>query len=184
METLRMQAWKRLGSRHIVTDRWISLRADRCELPSGHTIEPYYVLEERDWVHVVAIDDAQGVLVVEQYRHGAATVCVEFPGGITDPGESPLQAGQRELLEETGYSARAWTKVGEAYANPARQTNRVHTFVARGLSEQAPQRLDEAEQIAVAFAKPDELERLVSEGRFSQSMHIASLYFARDALRK
>lgn len=179
-----MQAWKRLASRHIVTDRWISLRADRCELPNGQAIEPYYVLEERDWVHVVAIDDARGVLVVEQYRHGAAAVCVEFPGGIIDPGESPLQAGQRELLEETGYSARDWIKVGEAYANPARQTNRVHTFVARGLSEQSAQRLDEAEQISVAFQQPDALERLVAAGRFSQSMHIASLYFARDALRR
>jgi 8-oxo-dGTP pyrophosphatase MutT (NUDIX family) len=148
-----MPPWKILTSRFLVEDRWLRLRADRCELPDGLRIEPYYVMEERDWVHVVAIDGAGDALTVRQYRHAAGVICTEWPGGVVDDGEAPLAAAMRELREETGCVAASWEALGSLFANPARQTNRVHVFLARELQIAGKQMLDDAEAIEVASCR-------------------------------
>ena len=168
--------------RYLVHDQWMRLRADACTLPNGTVIKPYYVLEENDWVHVFAQNEDGEVLVVRQYRYAAGAICAELPGGVIDEGETPLVAAKRELSEETGYSASEWQQVASVYANPARQTNRVHTFVARGLSKVAEQNLDDTEEIQVAFASVAKIKEMVKEGVFSQSLHIASFYMSLEAI--
>ena len=63
-------------------------------------------LEAPDWVNVVALTEGNDVILIEQYRHGTDAVTLEIPGGAVDPGESPAEAGKRELEEETGYRCR------------------------------------------------------------------------------
>ena len=60
-------------------DRWISLRADDCVSDEGVAFAPWYVLENPDWVQVVAVTDAQAVVLIEQYRHGRAIISLELP---------------------------------------------------------------------------------------------------------
>jgi len=158
------------------------LRADTCELPGGRTISPYYVIEEFEWVHVVAVKDTGDVLTVRQYRHAASTVCMELPGGMVDVGEEPLAAARRELHEETGHIATSWDKIGCFWANPARQNNRVHVFLASGLTKSGAQSLDESEEIAWAFVTQQEVIEQIRAGAFSQALHIASFYAARERL--
>lgn len=175
--------WERLDSRTVIEDRWLSVRADTCRSVDGRLIDPYYVIEDLDWVHAVAIDAEHRILVVRQYRHGAGVVCLELPGGTLDRGEDPLSGAQREMQEETGYIARQWEPLVAPWANPARQTNRVHFFLARDVADSGRRDLDENEDIEVEWISIPELKRRIDRDEFAQSMHIAGVLFALEWLK-
>src|SRR5258708_36106533 len=100
--------WTLNRSSTIIKDSWIDLRADDCTMPSGVSISPYYILSYPDWAHTVCLDQDDRICVVWQYRHGAARVMMELPGGVVEAGEDPLEAARRELPEGTGLRGRQW----------------------------------------------------------------------------
>jgi 8-oxo-dGTP pyrophosphatase MutT (NUDIX family) len=177
-----MQAWKTLRSVILVDDAWLRLRADSCELPNGIVLAPYYVVEERDWVHIVAVSGAGSILTVRQYRYAGDAVCLELPAGICDPGEGPEAAARRELREETGHTARSWIRLASLWANPARQTNKLHVFLALGLEDSGSQTLDATEDLVWGFHSVDEIKEAIRSGEFGQSLHVASFYLGLEAL--
>ena len=179
-----MKTWRCLSSKSLIKDEWLSLRADTCQLPNGQIIEPYYVLEHPECVHVFAQNEQGHVLVVRQYRYATNTVCVELPGGLVDEGEAVVNAAKRELLEETGYVATQWIHAGKSYANPARQTNWVHVYIATGLKATALQQLDNTEDIMFEFLPISDIKKLIVNGSFSQALHIASFYMSLEQLAK
>ena len=116
-------------------------------------------------------------MITRQYRHGSRTVCAELPCGVIDDCDpSPLEAAKRELLEETGCVGNRYEEIGKIYANPARQTNFVHCFVAYDVKKVSEQNLDEMENIEFEFVDLDTLFKLIDSGEFSQSLHVSSIF--------
>ena len=109
---------------------------------TDHVEEPNGVRARRDVIHhsgsvvVLAVDDSAAtprVLLERQYRHAASDYLWELPAGRIDPGEHELKAAQRELLEETGYTAIHWRRILKFYASPGFVAETMSVFLATGL---------------------------------------------------
>lgn len=171
--------WVIESSRTIFRDRWLSVRADRCRMPDGREVEPYYVLEYPDWVNVVAVTESQGVVLVRQYRHGVGRVLLELPSGVVETADGdPVETARRELLEETGYTSDSFRLTGVLSANPATHSNRAHCFLATGCRKVAEPKLDEIEELEVVVKPLDRLGRLARDGALLQALHVSSVFFA------
>jgi 8-oxo-dGTP pyrophosphatase MutT (NUDIX family) len=171
--------WRPLGSQYVVQDEWLRLRADTYEMPDGRVLSPFYVLECRPWVNVVALTPARQVVLVRQYRPGARQVMLELPGGGANPDDpSLLEAIRRELLEETGYGGGEFVELGILRPNSASQTNTVHSFLATNVVPTGDLRPDDAEFLEVVLAPLDEVVALARDGGLPQAMHVATLFLA------
>jgi 8-oxo-dGTP pyrophosphatase MutT (NUDIX family) len=121
---------------------------ERTSRSPDNRVRVYTVLDTRDWAIVVPVletDRGREFIMVRQWRHGAKSLSLEFPGGIFEKGEEPSQAACRELREETAYKAGKISKLGEFNPNPAIMSNRVHFFLAENLEFMGNQELDEDE---------------------------------------
>jgi ADP-ribose pyrophosphatase len=119
-------------------DSWlISVRSEQVRMPDG-TVAERSVVTHPGAVAVLALDDADRVLMIRQYRHPVRRLLWEIPAGLRDVAGEPLvRTAQRELTEETGYSAREWQVLTDYFTSPGITTERIRVFLARGL-EQAP----------------------------------------------
>lgn len=181
--TASLSAWRVLSTETVLDSPWLKVRADRCVTAEGHEVSPYYVLEYPDWALVIATDTEGQLILVKQYRHGAGVISTELPcGGIDKSDADPIAAGQRELLEETGYGGGQWTYLGRLAANPATQTNYCHIVLAAGVGKIAEPVEDAAEKLVVIRTPVEAAIHLALSSGMHQAMHVAALMIARDKL--
>lgn len=171
-----------LGREYLYRRPWLTVRRDRVRLPTGAVNDEYYVLEYPTWVNVIAIDREGRFVMVEQYRHGLQEVFTELVAGVAEEGETPLEAAQRELLEETGYAGGTWRLNTVLSANPGSQNNLSYSFIATGVERVAEQHLDETEDVAVRLLSRDEVLQLLRSDTLKQALMAAPLwkYFAEN----
>ncbi|MDR1840881.1 MAG: NUDIX hydrolase [Holophagales bacterium] len=144
--------WRDGGSRTVAKSPIFSLVEIQRQSPHSGKNGTYYRLSCPEWVHAIpftAVDAGFELLAVEQHRHGIEKASLEVPGGACDPGEDPLDAAKRELLEETGFSSDNWTHLGFCTPNPAIQDNRCHFFLALGCAQTRELNLDPTEELRV-----------------------------------
>lgn len=137
----------------------------------------FVVLRAPDWVNVLPVTPQGQVVLIRQWRQGSQAPSLEIPGGIVDPGESPQEAGARELLEETGYVAGRLIHLGQVNPNPALFDNTCHTFLAQDAVPRAAQRLDDGERIEVLTRPVADLPGLVADGSINHSLVLSALCF-------
>ena len=122
----KTRRWKILSTEYLIRRPWLTARRDQVQLPDGRVNPEYYVVEYPDWVNVIAITKEGKFVMERQYRHAVAMTCYELPCGVMEAGETPLQAAQRELLEETGYGKGEWKEIMTLTPNPSSMSNFTH----------------------------------------------------------
>jgi 8-oxo-dGTP pyrophosphatase MutT (NUDIX family) len=154
-----------------------TFRIDKCELSNGNLLDAT-IFEFRAWANILALTKNGEAVLVKQYRHGVCDVLWEFPGGVVEDGEDPVNGAKRELLEETGYIASNLIQVGQIYPNPALQTNTLYCFLALDVEKVSEQNLDAGEDIEVHLVPLDELVEMAKRGEFPHALQMAVLFQA------
>lgn len=168
--------WKTIASKYIWQRPWLTARCDTVQLPSGTIFDEFYVLEYPTWVNIIAITEQGDFVMVEQYRHGLQGVFTELVAGVVEPGENPLDAAKRELLEESGYGGGEWELLTTLCANPSCNTNLTYSFVARGVRRMSEQHLDATEDIEVKLMTRNEVLQMLQRDEMKQALMAAPLW--------
>ncbi len=169
-----------ISSELLFQGNFLQAKRDTVRLPDGHTATREYVIHPGAVVVVPLLDD--GRLVLErQYRYPVGRVMTEFPAGKLDAGESPLVCGQRELLEETGYTAREWAYAGLMHLAVGYSTEIIHIFFARGLTL-GDRQLDHGEFVDVFTATPQDLFDGCRDGRVTDAKTHSCMVWLQNVL--
>jgi 8-oxo-dGTP pyrophosphatase MutT (NUDIX family) len=173
-----LRKWRILSSEYRIQTKFLRLRADRVELPSGEVVDDYFVRESRGFCVVFALTPDQHVPLVRQYKHGIGEIVVELPAGMIDEGETPQACAARELAEETGYTGSPPELVRTFYADPTNATARFHLYLVRDAVRTHDQRFDVTEEIEVELASVDEVRAMAYDGRIAAGSQVAAALVA------
>lgn len=171
------EQWPRIRTRHVTTiSPWMDVIAREVEFAPGEAPQTYHAVGQQDYLAIVARTPDGRIPIVRQYRPALEAFTWELPAGLVEPNEDPALGCERELLEETGYPARAIHLLGSAAACTGRLSNRIHSFFAETgerIADFAPE-----PGITVALKSPAELVAMIKSGEFIQQLHLGALMLA------
>jgi ADP-ribose pyrophosphatase len=169
-----------VGSEELLKGHFLHVLRDTVRLPDGNHATREYVIHPGAVMVVAQLDDGRTVLE-SQYRYPVQSVMVEFPAGKLDPGEDSLACAQRELLEETGYSAREWARAGVLHPVISYSTEFIDIWFARGLTL-GERKLDAGEFLDVFTATPAELLSWCGSGRVTDAKTLTGVLWLQNVL--
>ncbi|HEY1172540.1 MAG TPA: NUDIX hydrolase [Verrucomicrobiae bacterium] len=173
----RIRPWPLVESKPLNNYRIFTTRADRKVSPRTHKEMEFYVIESRHWVNIIALTEDDEIVMIEQYRHGTNSIELEIPGGIIDKGDNdPVEAGVRELLEETGFEGTDAMLLGQVAANPAIMNNTCYTVLVRNCHFSSETRFDTGEDIITRLVPIKDLPELVRSGKIQHSLVVVALF--------
>ncbi|MBQ9015818.1 MAG: NUDIX hydrolase [Firmicutes bacterium] len=168
---------KRVNSRKIYEGAILNVRVDTVTARKGHAHRE--IIEHNGAVAAVALTADDRIVMVKQYRYAAGRVVLEIPAGKIDRGETDPQAAmQRELKEETGYTAEDIRYLGCINPSVAYSEEVIHLYLMTGLSP-GDQKLDEDEALEVELMPFDEVCRMTEQGELSDAKTVAAVLMAR-----
>jgi ADP-ribose pyrophosphatase len=169
--------WPRIRARRTTAvSPWMSLIAREVEFSRGAPAEVYHAVEQADYIAIIAMTAGGKIPIVRQFRPALEAFAWELPAGLVDSGETPTDCCRRELMEETGFFARAIHPLGAAVPCSGRLNNRIHSFFV-----EAGERIASFEPepgMRVRLVAPAEIARLIQAGKFPSQLHIGALLLA------
>jgi 8-oxo-dGTP pyrophosphatase MutT (NUDIX family) len=165
--------WPRILTRRVTkVSPWVELVEREVEFSPDAPPQTYHALGQNDYVAVVALTPGGQIPIVRQYRPAIESFSWELPAGLLDRDEDPAQCAARELMEETGFPAKAVHALGAAVPCTARLPNRQHTFFVE-TGERAGATVEPG--ITLKLVAPAELAGMIVDGAFTSQLHIGSL---------
>ena len=164
---------KTLSSQLIYEGRAVKLRVDTVKMASGRETTRE-IVEHSDCVAVIAVDDNDNVLLVNQFRKPVDKELLEIPAGGIDPGEDPVTTVRREMREETGYLPRKVERLGGFYSTPGYCTEYLYLYLATDL---IPSQLhaEDTESIRLVRVPIIQIPSLITSGSICDAKSIAGL---------
>lgn len=169
-----------VGSEEVLKGHFLHVFRDTVRLPDGKHATREYVIHPGAVMVVAQLDDGR-VVLERQYRYPVQSVMLEFPAGKLDPGEASLACAQRELLEETGYTARQWARAGVLHPVISYSTEFIDIWFARGLTL-GERKLDAGEFLDVFTATPTELLDWCGNGRVTDAKTLTGVLWLQNVL--
>jgi ADP-ribose pyrophosphatase len=162
-----MQSWKTLARRELLhCGKYLTVEAHTVELPSGETIEDWPWAVAPDYVNVAAFTSDGALLCFRQVKYAIEGTSLAPVGGYLEPGEDPLAAAQRELLEETGYAASVWTALGSYPVDGNRGLGTAYFYLAHGARRVRQPDADDLEEQELLILSRPKAERALDAGAF------------------
>lgn len=173
---------KIISSKEKLTNRLFTVSEDHAVDPDGFEIKRY-IVHHRGSAVMMAVDERKRVLLVRQYRLPAQRYLWELPAGSVDPGEKPLQTAKRELIEETGYRAKTWTKLVSFFPSPGFLTEKMTIFLATELKAGEAKPMED-ERIETRWFTVKEIESAIDAGEILDAKTMIGYFSWKRTQRK
>src|SRR5262249_1886358 len=147
---------------------WIQVNREEVRLPDGRRVDDFYVVNLTDYVTVVAVTRVRNVVAERLYRHGPRRMTWAIPAGFVEPGEAPIEAARRELLEETGHVAEEWLSMGSFVVDGNRGCGWCHCFLATGVAAVAEPKNDDLAKTRVELVPWETMLDHISAGEVAE----------------
>ena len=170
----------KLHSQQVLKGDFLDVRRDIVQLPDGSEASREYVIHPGAVMIVAQLNDGQLVLE-RQFRYPMQSVMIEFPAGKLDAGEASLACAQRELLEETGYTAREWARAGVLHPVISYSTEFIDIWFARGLTL-SERKLDAGEFLDVFTASQATLLDMSRSGQITDAKTLTGILWLQNVM--
>lgn len=175
-----MKPWQLRDSRRVYDGApHVAVDIHQVALPDGRVIDDFHRVIVPDFAIMVVVTDDGRFLFLRQYKHGLGDISLTLPAGHIDPGEAPIEAARRELMEETGHTATCWQDLGSFIVNGNQRCGTAHVFAATGATAACDPDSGDLEEMEIVRLDRAAAFAALSDGAIAILPHAAalSLYF-------